>query len=240
MYLARIRRLPIIRTTAVLIVLGSAVWLGARLHSHLASGLSFLDVLSRPASVIGRAGLRLPGGILLAALIAPIVSRVAKVDLLLMGDVAAPFAAGAIAVGRWGCFLHGCCFGTRLDAPWSVTFPEGSEAALNHLARSLVAAGEPSLPVHPLQLYLSISAAAVMGLLLWRSRSATRAGEVSLLLVALMGLSMAALEHFREGALVTAVPFRFEIPLIAGTVALIALYRRQRQGPVASERRGEP
>jgi len=38
------------------------------------------------------------------------------------GDTFALPLACAMAVGRWGCFFNGCCYGTPTDLPWAVTF----------------------------------------------------------------------------------------------------------------------
>ncbi len=46
------------------------------------------------------------------------------------GDAYALPLALAIAVGRWGCFCNGCCYGTATTLPWGVPFaqPDGSVA----------------------------------------------------------------------------------------------------------------
>jgi phosphatidylglycerol:prolipoprotein diacylglycerol transferase len=36
------------------------------------------------------------------------------------GDSFAAPLAFAMAVGRWGCFINGCCYGTPTDLPWGV------------------------------------------------------------------------------------------------------------------------
>ncbi|HEY1860028.1 MAG TPA: prolipoprotein diacylglyceryl transferase family protein [Gemmataceae bacterium] len=43
------------------------------------------------------------------------------------GDSFALPLACAMAVGRWGCFLNGCCYGTPTTLPWGVSFhlPDG-------------------------------------------------------------------------------------------------------------------
>jgi prolipoprotein diacylglyceryltransferase len=43
------------------------------------------------------------------------------------GDTFALPLALALAVGRWGCFFNGCCYGARTDLPWGVPFrqPDG-------------------------------------------------------------------------------------------------------------------
>src|SRR5437588_891293 len=38
------------------------------------------------------------------------------------GDALAVPLALALAVGRWGCFCHGCCAGVPTDLPWGVDF----------------------------------------------------------------------------------------------------------------------
>jgi len=52
-------------------------------------------------------------------------------------DLMAPYFMLAIAIGRIGCFLRGCCYGIPSGLPWAVSY-----------------AGE--IPVHPTQIYHSI------------------------------------------------------------------------------------
>ncbi|HEX4823281.1 MAG TPA: prolipoprotein diacylglyceryl transferase family protein [Candidatus Polarisedimenticolaceae bacterium] len=71
-------------------------------------------------------------------------------------DLLAIAGAVAEAVGRWGCFCSGCCWGTPTDLPWAVTFPE--------IAQRLHT-GLPGVPIHPTQLYLSLAGWAILGVL---------------------------------------------------------------------------
>ena len=41
------------------------------------------------------------------------------------GDAIAFPLAVCVAVGRWGCFFNGCCFGTETHLPWAVDFGDG-------------------------------------------------------------------------------------------------------------------
>lgn len=52
------------------------------------------------------------------------------------GDSFVVPVAASIAVGRIGCFLGGCCYGTPTEVPWGIRFPSVDE-----------------LPRHPIQFY---------------------------------------------------------------------------------------
>src|SRR5205085_4282022 len=41
------------------------------------------------------------------------------------GDAFALPLALALAVGRWGCFFNGCCYGVETSLPWGVDFGDG-------------------------------------------------------------------------------------------------------------------
>ena len=44
------------------------------------------------------------------------------------GDTFALPLALALAVGRWGCFFNGCCFGVPTTLPWGISFPQKNGA----------------------------------------------------------------------------------------------------------------
>jgi phosphatidylglycerol:prolipoprotein diacylglycerol transferase len=64
------------------------------------------------------------------------------------GDAIAFPLAIAVAIGRWGCFFNGCCFGTETHVPWAVDFGDGR-------------------PRHPTQIYESLFHLA-MAIVLWQ------------------------------------------------------------------------
>lgn len=82
-------------------------------------------------------------------------------------DLAAPWAALGHAIGRIGCFLNGCCYGSRTDLFLGMAFPRvpfdltqparGCPVYLDHVGQhGLDAATELwSYHVHPTQLYSS-------------------------------------------------------------------------------------
>jgi phosphatidylglycerol:prolipoprotein diacylglycerol transferase len=64
----------------------------------------------------------------------------------------------AIAIGRLGCFLNGDDFGTLSNLPWAVRFPHGSYPFAQQARADLISPFDDlSLPVHPVQLYLSFN-----------------------------------------------------------------------------------
>lgn len=65
------------------------------------------------------------------------------------GDTFAVPLALALAVGRWGCFFNGCCYGVATDLPWGVNFfGDGVRR-------------------HPTQVYESIFHLTMAAILLW-------------------------------------------------------------------------
>lgn len=48
------------------------------------------------------------------------------------GDAFALPAAVALAIGRWGCFFGGCCYGAECDLPWAVPFEHEGIVSLRH------------------------------------------------------------------------------------------------------------
>jgi phosphatidylglycerol:prolipoprotein diacylglycerol transferase len=81
-------------------------------------------------------GLASSGGVAAGLAAAWLVARRAGRPVVEVLDSIAPAAIAALGIGRIGCFLAGCCFGTPTALPWGVVFP---------------ALGPPAR--HPLQLY---------------------------------------------------------------------------------------
>jgi prolipoprotein diacylglyceryltransferase len=70
------------------------------------------------------------------------------------GDSFALPLAVALAIGRWGCFFNGCCFGIPTEMPWGVNFFGDG-------------------PRHPTQLY-EVAFHAGMAMVLWQLASRDR------------------------------------------------------------------
>jgi phosphatidylglycerol---prolipoprotein diacylglyceryl transferase len=118
-------------------------------------------------------GFRIPGGILLLALLGPIAARVVGVAWKSYADSFVMVLALMLVCVRTGCFLNGCCFGRLSILPWAVTFPPASWAYFYQVKYSMILpTARWSLPVHPLQLYFLCSALlSAVVVTVWPSRS---------------------------------------------------------------------
>jgi phosphatidylglycerol:prolipoprotein diacylglycerol transferase len=82
----------------------------------------------------------IPGG----ALAAWLGTRGLGVSFAKMLDLSIPALAAGHAIGRIGCFLGGCCFGSRHDGALAVIF-----------THPMAPGAHPPIPRHPVQLYES-------------------------------------------------------------------------------------
>lgn len=88
-----------------------------------------------PVSVfaIWQGGLELLGGVLLAITIIFFYLLYHKLPVRHYLDILAIGLMLALAFGRIGCFLNGCCFGKPTELPWAVRFPYNSIAYLSQI-----------------------------------------------------------------------------------------------------------
>jgi phosphatidylglycerol:prolipoprotein diacylglycerol transferase len=68
-------------------------------------------------------GLELFGGVFAAIVVIVLYMRYHKLPIRQYLDILAIGLMLALAIGRIGCFLSGCCFGKPSDLPWAVRFP---------------------------------------------------------------------------------------------------------------------
>ncbi len=73
-------------------------------------------------------GLELLGGVIPAIAVIFFYLRYHKLPVRQYFDILAIGLMLALAFGRIGCFLNGCCFGKPAQLPWAVRFPYGSFA----------------------------------------------------------------------------------------------------------------
>jgi phosphatidylglycerol---prolipoprotein diacylglyceryl transferase len=145
-------------------------------------------------------GLVFYGGVVAALPVLWFWGRRRGIPVLDLLDFVAPLGALGLALTRFGCFLNGCCFGAPSDLPWAVRFPPDSLPQRAQAALGLVGGRDPSLPVHPVQLYELCFALALFALLTWRFPRRRFAGEGVVAFGLLYGLWRFAIERLRADA----------------------------------------
>ncbi len=182
---------------------GVALWaslaavLGARLFyliQHLGHTVSHPSILLEINGATVSFGVYV-GGVLGALL----YSRVKHFAPLPYLDAFASVLGIGPLIGRCACFLNGDDYGKVSSVPWAVRFPHGSYPFLDHVRRGWISPMEDlSLPVHPVQLYLSLKGLVLLVVfsVLWRKRY-FKPGVVFLLFWICYSSARFGLEFFR-------------------------------------------
>jgi phosphatidylglycerol:prolipoprotein diacylglycerol transferase len=130
------------------------------------------------------------GGLILALITAILYMRHAGLPALLTTDAFAPGVAIGHAIGRLGCFAAGCCWGQETNLPWAVTFDNVDAYQLT---------GVPlGVPLHPTQLYESLTELAIFAFLWWYFHRAHREGTVIGWYLVLYSVARFAVEFVRH------------------------------------------
>ncbi len=157
---------------------------GSRLLYVLLNPLYFLE---NPLQIIQfwKGGLVFVGGAIAAGLIAWLYLNKKKEPFRKWLDAFAPGIAAGQALGRIGCIMAGCCYGKQCSLPWSVTFKNpNSLAPLNS-------------PLHPTQLYHSLSGLIIFILLIAAKKKVRQPGQLFALFLMLYALFRFVVEFFR-------------------------------------------
>jgi len=185
-------------------------------------------------------GLVFYGGFIGASLAVILYTRLRGNQLIWkVADAFAPSIPLAHALGRLGCLMFGCCFGTACDLPWAIQFPADSPA-FNALGQAPTDAAH-SLHVHPTQVYSALLNVALYGGLAWLYRHKRFDGQVFGLYLAGYSINRFVVEFFRGDYQVEQLWFGWVKPgqqlslfLLPIGIALIMYLRRrpmdERQG----------
>ena len=128
-------------------------------------------------------GMSFHGGVIAGIGAGVLYMRHRKIPLLAMADAVAPGIALGYAIGRIGCFLNGCCYGTPTNLPWGLEFPH---AGVHE-------------PCHPTQLYATILNLLLMGGLIVLYRRPHRIGQVMAAYVVGYSVYRFLIESLRKG-----------------------------------------
>jgi phosphatidylglycerol:prolipoprotein diacylglycerol transferase len=132
---------------------------------------------------LNMSGLVFYGGLLLGLGFAILVGFLRKVRFWIIMDLAGLCVPLALAIGRVGCLLNGCCYGKPTGLPWGITYPASS---------GIIGAR------HPTQIYELILDLVLFGLLWWKKDDFAREGTVFWLFIMGYGMIRFTVEFFRE------------------------------------------
>lgn len=139
------------------------------------------------------------GGALIGLLVGlPIVARYCRLSVPKLCDGTIVVTAVCLAAVRLGCLLGGCCFGTRCERPWAISYPPGSFPFKIHQQTGLIAAdAATSLPVHPSQVYFLLAALFTAAVAIAVGNRKRYDGQVFWIGIIVLSAATALLEPFR-------------------------------------------
>jgi phosphatidylglycerol:prolipoprotein diacylglycerol transferase len=147
--------------------------------------------------MIQHGGLVYYGGLIGSMIAGMIYIRWKKLPLWKITDILAPSIALGNVLGRIGCLLNGCCYGRVCAAPWAIRFPNGSYAWEQHYQQGLVGEHDPSLPVHPTEIYDALLNFIVYLFLAWLFRHKKFDGQIFATYLLCYAVTRSFVEHFR-------------------------------------------
>jgi phosphatidylglycerol:prolipoprotein diacylglycerol transferase len=196
------------------------------------------DYRGNPRALLSLDFLR-SGGVFYGGLIGAVVTgyflmRHYKLPWWKTADACAPGIALGNVLGRLGCFSAGCCWGKPTTEPWGVRFTE--------LAHEIT--GVPTgTPLHPTQLYESLSMLVVFFFLLWLHPQRRFSGQVILAYALLYSAIRFVIEFFRDDprgdilglTTLTGLSTSQMIGIVVGVAALIVMIKRWRNAAGVDE-----
>lgn len=128
------------------------------------------EFAGNPLSVlrVDQGGLMFYGGLIAAAIVLIVYTRICRMHLFQVTDLVLAVLPLGHALGRIGCFMHGCCYGKITDSWIGVCFPRESPAwweQVSAVPPLIERTALKSLPVIPTQLIESAANALLFVLL---------------------------------------------------------------------------
>lgn len=154
------------------------------------------------------------GGLLGAILAVIIYAKAQKLQVRDVLDIGAVGLVIGYALGRIGCFLNGCCYGTPTDLPWGVIYPPTAPIWTEQHYHM-------GTPVHPTQLYDSLLHLIFFFVLLWTFRRFPK-GVTLMTYIALYVVSRFSLEFIRgDNPIVFLFMDRIQVVTLAVFIAFL-------------------
>ena len=165
----------------------------ASLHPELTASGQVINYLQHPGLIIGGAGLTIYGAILGAALGIWVYCKITKTKMGYIVDLMAPGIIIAQAIGRVGCLLNGCCYGTPTTLPWGLVYTDPQSFGFNG-----------GIPTHPTVVYEIIYCIIVFAVLMMLRKKLKPDGSFFTLYLAFYAAWRLGIDFLRDGT-----PFLF-------------------------------
>jgi len=174
-------------------------------------------------------GLVFFGGLIAATVYAFFYFRKHKLNVWKMIDILSPGLVIAHAFGRMGCLAAGCCYGRPTDVPWAIK-----------LNSELVDDNLKGVPLHPTQIYESLSLFILYFGMLYIFRTKKFDGQVGLTYFMLYPIIRSIIEIYRgdsiRGFVIDGILSTSQfISILVFALALVVLLFRLKQATRAAE-----
>ncbi len=183
--------------------LASSLVVGGALGGIIGAKIYYAILFQDWRLLFERAGLVWYGGLIGGFLVCSWLVWRNKADFLTATDAGAPALSIGYAIGRIGCFLVGDDYGRPTDAWYGIAFPKGAPPTTAQALREFGAPVDPSLPpdailrVHPTQLYETLAALVMFGVLMWLNKRPHRRGLAWGLFCVMLGVERFLVEIVR-------------------------------------------
>jgi phosphatidylglycerol:prolipoprotein diacylglycerol transferase len=137
--------------------------------------------------IIGGSGLTIYGAVLGAALGIWVYSRFSDFRFGYLADIVTSGIILAQAIGRIGCFINGCCYGSVCDLPFAIAYTNPQSLA------------PPGIAVHPTQVYELIYLLMIFGGTLSLKGKLRPDGSLFMVYLGLYSLWRLGIDFIREG-----------------------------------------
>ena len=165
-----------------IIILSSLI--GSRL-AYILMNIAYYKENPLDMIIFWKGGLVFSGGLVAVVLALAWYLKRHHLSIWKIGDLWAPSAAIGQGIGRLGCFFAGCCYGKPTEMGWGVIFTNPkSLAPLN-------------IPLHPTQLYGSLSGFIIFGVLYYLHAKKQFEGQLLLWFLILHSTARLFIERFR-------------------------------------------
>jgi phosphatidylglycerol---prolipoprotein diacylglyceryl transferase len=181
-------------------IAGLGLWIivGAILGAKAMMVIRFFpDYLANPSDFLSLATLQSAGdfyGGFIAAIIAALIYFRRHRELVgwQIADLSAPAIALGQGIGRIGCFMAGDDYGRPTGLPWGISFRDPAAAEIG---------GAPlGIPLHPVQLYESVTCLLLFFFLVWLARRKRFDGEIIFAYASIYAVARFLIEYLRGDA----------------------------------------